>query len=66
MWTGPVEMTIDELFVIAAPNAERFLSHDESYIDEGSERLLEPYDQSNMYNIFTNQLKLKQRQKDSN
>ncbi len=41
MWTGPVEMTIDELFIVAGPNAERFLSHDESYIEDP---INEPYD----------------------
>jgi hypothetical protein len=61
MWTGPIEVTVDELFLVVTPNAERFQSHDESYIheDEDRGRLLEPYDPSNMYNIFTNQLKLR-------
>jgi hypothetical protein len=46
MWTGPIEIIIDELFLILAPNADRFVSHDESYIheDEDRKRLLEPYD----------------------
>jgi hypothetical protein len=61
MWTGPIEVTVDELFLILSPNAERFASHDESYIheDDDRQRLLEPYDPSNMFNIFTNQLKLR-------
>ena len=61
MWTGPVEIVIDELFIIMGPNVEAFLSHEDSYIhDECDEaKLREPYDPSNMYNIFENQLKLK-------
>ena len=49
------------------PNTDKFLSHNDSYLemDESkSQSYLEPYDSSNMYNIFTNQLKLKN--KDSN
>lgn len=34
MWTGPIEVTVDEVFLIVAPNSERFLSHDDSYINE--------------------------------
>lgn len=72
MWTGPIEVTIDELFVIMGPNVEAFVSHDDSYIRDDDDdnnlsqeqlhaRLLEPYDPSNMFNIFENQLKLKQK-----
>lgn len=49
------------------PNTDKFLSHNDSYLemDESkAQSYLEPYDSSNMYNIFTNQLKLKN--KDSN
>jgi hypothetical protein len=67
MWNGPLELTIDELFVILGPNTDRFLSHDDSYLPEAEENnekwWLEPYDTSNMYNIFTNQLKLKNKDK---
>ena len=63
MWTGPIEITVDEVFLVVSPNSERFLSHDDSYLNEEEDRqkLLEPYDPSNMYNIFTNQLKLRAR-----
>ena len=58
MWTGPVEVTIDELFVIAGPNIDTYMSQDDSYIQDD---LGAPYDPKNMFNIFENQLKLKPR-----
>jgi hypothetical protein len=66
MWTGPIEITIDELFVIMGPNTDKFLSHNDSYLEieesKEAQSYLEPYDTSNMYNIFTNQLKLKNKE----
>jgi len=63
MWTGPIEITIDELFIVLGPNIEKFMSQDDSYVRDGDQsnnegrkcdKLLEPYDQTNMYNIFEN------------
>ena len=65
MWTGPIEITIDELFVIMGPNTDKFISHNDSYLEMDESKpqsYLEPYDSSNMYNIFTNQLKLKNKE----
>jgi hypothetical protein len=33
MWNGPIEIAIDDLFIILGPNIN-VVSHDESYIDE--------------------------------
>jgi hypothetical protein len=68
MWTGPIEVTIDEMCVVVGPNLDSYMSHDDSYINESDEdlrvRVMEPYDPSNMFNIFENQLKLKPKNKD--
>jgi hypothetical protein len=63
MWSGPIEVHIDELFAIVGPNTEsHYMSHDDSYIQESEEQMLQTYDPSNMFNIFENQLKLRPRQ----
>lgn len=63
MWSGPIEVKIDELFAIVGPNTESsFMSHDDSYLQESDEQLAAPYDPTNMYNIFENQLKLRPKQ----
>lgn len=61
MWNGPLEVYIDELFIILGPNIS-IVSHDESFLEENEETLAEPYDESNMYNIFEHQIKLKRKQ----
>jgi hypothetical protein len=33
MWNGPVEINIEDLFIILGPNLS-VVSHDESYIEE--------------------------------
>ena len=33
MWNGPIEMVIDDLFIIIGSNLS-IVSHDESYIEE--------------------------------
>ena len=48
MWSGPIEINIDDLFIILGPN-HSVVSHDESYIEQN---LDESYDDSNMFNIF--------------
>jgi hypothetical protein len=51
MWNGPIEVNIDDLFIILGPNIN-VVSHDESYIEESEAHILDPYDGSNMFNIF--------------
>ena len=51
MWNGPVEIAIDDLFIILGPNLN-VVSHYDSFIDENDHTLREPYDDSNMFNIF--------------
>jgi hypothetical protein len=34
MWNGPVEITIDDLFLVLGPNLG-IVSHDESFVEEG-------------------------------
>ena len=51
MWNGPMEVIIDDLFIILGPNLN-IMSHDESYIEEGGDALEDSYDEANMYNIF--------------
>ena len=63
MWTGPIEVEIDDLFVIIGPTMDNFVSHDESFISDNGRD--EPYDLTNMYNIFDNHLKLKDKPKAS-
>ena len=36
-------------------------SKDDSFLDETDEELLQPYDDSNCFNIFTNNLKLRKK-----
>jgi len=50
---------VDDLFAIIGPQVES--SHDDSFI--GGEEGGDHYDKSNMYNIFENQLRLKERPK---
>lgn len=60
MWNGPVEITIDDLFLILGPNLG-IISHNESFVDDDKNQLDESYDDGNMYNIFEHQLKLKKK-----
>lgn len=64
MWTGPIDVAIDELFIIVGPNIGSYMSHEDSYI-ENEDGKDEPYDPSNMYNIFDNQIKLKRKHPNS-
>ena len=56
-----MDFTIDELFLILAPNVEQAVSHNDSFIKEEDDELGIEYDPRNMFNIFENQLKLKNR-----
>lgn len=51
MFNGPIEITIDELFIILGPNLNQ-MSHDDSYIEETEQELEDEYDENNMFNIF--------------
>lgn len=51
MWGGPVEIMIDDLFIILGPNLA-VVSNDDSYIEENEQNLEDSYDGSNMFNIF--------------
>ncbi|CDW78351.1 vacuolar protein sorting-associated protein 13a [Stylonychia lemnae] len=63
MWNGPVEIIIDDLFIILGPNYS-MVSHDDSYVEEDEQHIQDPYDSSNMFNIFEHQLKLRKKDKD--
>ena len=60
MWNGPVEIAIEDLFIILGPNLN-VVSHDDSFIEENDHTVREPYDDSNMFNIFEHQLKLRKK-----
>ena len=60
MWNGPVEIAIEDLFIILGPNLN-VVSHDDSFIEENDHTVREPYDDSNMFNIFEHQLKLRRK-----
>jgi hypothetical protein len=60
MWNGPVEVTIEDLFIILGPSV-KIVSNDESFEAENESSLLQPYDRNNMYNIFEHQLKIKKK-----
>jgi hypothetical protein len=53
----PNEIVIDELYIVVGPSLH-FRSTMDDYIP-ASEDLITPYDDSNMYNIFTNSLQVK-------
>ena len=58
VWTNPLELTIDDLYLILGPNLS-FVSHDESYIAD--EDLDESYDSTNVFNIFEHELQIKKK-----
>lgn len=51
MLNGPMEINIEDLFIILGPNLG-VVSHNESFIEEGEKDLNESYDKNNMFNIF--------------
>eukprot|EP00347_Sterkiella_histriomuscorum_P010120 403377528 len=63
MWNSPVEIDIDDLFIILGPNYS-IVSNEDSYIEEDDQHLNNSYDESNMFNIFEHQLKLRKKTKD--
>lgn len=60
MWNGPIEINIDDLFIILGSNIN-IVSHNESYIDENEQNIEDSYDDGNMFNIFEHQLKIKKK-----
>jgi hypothetical protein len=62
MWNSPVEINIEDLFIILGPNYS-IVSNDDSYIQEDDKHLNDSYDSSNMFNIFEHQLKLRKKDK---
>jgi hypothetical protein len=54
---APMEIVINDLFVIVGPNMMQ-RSNDDSFLDP-EEDLIAPYDENNMYNIMTNTLTVK-------
>jgi hypothetical protein len=65
MWggSGNIEVVLDDLFLIIGPNLNS-VSHDESFEQEGTPE--GAYDESNMYNIFEHQLKIRKKNQGNN
>ena len=57
MWSGPIDLYIEDLFLVLGPNLT-VVSNDDSYEEDD---VREPYDDANMYNIFEHALKLKRK-----
>ena len=53
-------ITLENVFFIIGPTM-RIISKDDSYLQESDHELLEPYDENNAFNIFTNNLKLRKK-----
>ena len=53
-------VNLDEVYFIVGPSL-RMRSKDDSYLAETEEELLQPYDQNNCFNIFSNNLKLRKK-----
>lgn len=55
-----VVANLDEVYFIVGPSL-RMTSKDDSYLAETEAELLQPYDQNNAFNIFSNNLKLRKK-----
>ena len=64
--SNALHVSLENVFFIFGPSL-RVVSKDDSYLQEGEKELLEPYDENNAFNIFSNNLKLrkKSRNKDN-
>ena len=64
--SNAIHISLENVFFIFGPSL-RVVSKDDSYLQEGEKELLEPYDENNAFNIFSNNLKLrkKSRSKDN-
>ena len=63
--SGPqnIVVNLDEVYFIVGPSL-RMRSKDDSYLAETEQELMQPYDHNNCFNIFSNNLKLKKKNKD--
>ena len=59
-----MNISIENAFFIIGPSM-RVISKDDSYLQESEKELCEPYDETNAFNIFANNLKLKKKPKDT-
>ena len=57
-----MDISLENVFFIIGPSV-RVVSKDDSYLKESEQELLEPYDENNAFNIFTNNLKLRKKQR---
>jgi len=58
-WNNPLEMEIDDIFLIISPSTY-FRSNFDSYIEENTNDLLNSsYDSTNAFNIFDHEMKIK-------
>lgn len=57
-----MHVCLDNVFLIVGPSI-RCVSKDDSYLQESEKELVEPYDENNGFNIFTNNLKLRKKQR---
>ena len=55
-----LHISLENVFFIFGPSL-RVVSKDDSYLQEGEKELLEPYDENNAFNIFSNNLKLRKK-----
>ena len=59
-----MNISIENAFFIIGPTM-RVISKDDSYLQESEKELCEPYDETNAFNIFNNNLKLRKKAKDT-
>ena len=58
-WSSPLEMTIDDVYLILGPSTY-FRSSQDSYIEENTKDLLNSsYDSTNAFNVFDHEMKIK-------
>ena len=55
-----LQLSLENVFFILGPSM-RVISKDDSYLQESEQELLEPYDENNAFNVFTNNLKLRKK-----
>ena len=58
-WSSPLDLQIDDVYLVMGPSTY-FRSHNESYIEESPEDLLNAsYDSTNAFNVFEHEMKIK-------
>ena len=60
--SNSMNVILDNVFFIVGPSI-RVVSKDDSYLKESDKELLELYDENNGFNIFSNNLKLRKKQR---